>query len=388
LKAFLDNWKIVKENLSVSSASDIDAVKVMTIHKSKGLEFDCVHIPFGSRELIGKTRGQWIPFPDIPGVDKALCPPMIYIEMEKWFSMPGSMLYDRYSRYLKESIEDTMNKTYVAFTRASEQLTVYYNNGRGIGSNIADAMMAGYDGDDEWLTDISKYYGKDGEFRMGEILTKAEAKPSGGEEKDKDATMEIHLDEYVVTRNEEAQVITRVSDVLDFTPDPGDDSAFGDDDDTGGDYADEEARLRGVMLHDVLSRIITLSDIAPAVTAYSAQHGLTAAEKRELMSTMTHLLDCAFPHMQRWFAANDRAVNEQAVYDPESGTMKRIDRLVFLPGGRVEVIDYKFTSEPTPAHRRQVGEYMRLLHKMGYSDVGGYLWYPFRGEILEVEQRR
>ena len=111
LKAFLDNWKIVKENLSVSSASDIDAVKVMTIHKSKGLEFDCVHIPFGSRELIGKTRGQWIPFPDIPGVDKALCPPMIYIEMEKWFSMPGSMLYDRYSRYLKESIEDTMNKT-------------------------------------------------------------------------------------------------------------------------------------------------------------------------------------------------------------------------------------------------------------------------------------
>lgn len=301
------------------------------------------------------------------------------------------MLYDEFKRDQKELLEDTMNKTYVAYTRASEQLIVYYDNGKGIGEKIADAMMAGYSGNDPCLTDISRFYSSgDGAFAMGKILTKEEARRAAGRDGDdegKDAQDVICLDEYKVEYNEDAQVITRVADIFDFTPGV----EMDDDDETAAAadvYSDEEARRRGIMLHDVLSRIDTMADVDRAVEAYSALQGFTSAEKEELRRTMHEMFGSADPRLQRWFADNERALNEQAVYDPRWDKMKRIDRLVFMPDGSVEVVDYKFTSEASPHHVSQVGRYMGLLHKMGYRNVRGYLWYPFLDEIIEVNQSR
>lgn len=387
LTAFINSWDSVKDKLSVSSSADIDAVKVMTIHKSKGLEFDCVHIPFGSWELTGRPRGQWMPFPDIPGVDKEVCPPAIHLVLDKCFSMEGSMLYDEFRRDHKELLEDTMNKTYVAYTRASEQLIVYYNNGEGIGEKISDAMMAGYDGDDPFLTDISRFYGGGGEFVMGEMLTKEDARRAAGMENDgavneSDAPDVIDLKEYKVTYNEEADVITRVADVLDFTPEAEDDAA--DTSDADDVYPDEDARTRGIMLHDVLSRIETFDDITQAVASYGAQKGLAIVERQELRDILDKILDENNPHLRRWFAENDRALNEQPVYVHEWNSVRRFDRLVFLPDGTVEVVDYKFTTEASAEHRRQVAMYINILRQMGYGNVRGYLWYPFRDEIINV----
>lgn len=383
LKAFLANWETVKDRLSVSSASDMDAVKVMTIHKSKGLEFDCVHIPFGSWDLTGRPRGQWIPFPDIPGVDKALCPPVIHLEMDKWFSMKDSMLYKEYSRDQKEMIEDTMNKTYVAYTRASRQLIVYYNNGRGIGVNIADAMMKGYCGADPWMTDIGQYYdNEDGAFLMGESEVRVTGDKVGPEDGDKGDGV-IALDEYRVEYNEDAQMITRVADVLDFTPDTEEE---GEDDGEMADdiFPDEEARQRGIMLHDVLSRIVTPDDIDEAVASYCARKGLPAEEKSELVRLMHDMLDHDNEYLHRWFADNVKVLNEQPVFVPGQRTPRRLDRLVFMRDGSLEVVDYKFTSESSPAHHRQVARYVGILRRMGYRKVKGFLWYPLRDEIIEV----
>ncbi len=392
LKAFLGNWETVKDKLSVSSASDLDAVKVMTIHKSKGLEFDCVHIPFGSWETIGKPRGQWIPFPDIPGVPAELCPPVIYLELGKWFSLPGSMLYKEYERDRKELLEDTMNKTYVAYTRASEQLIVYYNPGEGISVDFTAAMHSGYQGDEAYLTDISRFI-DNGSFCMGDPdaagshhapsagqAEEAESEEKGTENSEDDSVLVI--DSYKVTFNDSAQVITRVADVLDFTPDSVEEDP---DEDAPADiYADEEARLRGIMLHDVLSRIDTIDDTERAVTSYSAQNGFTAEEKERLLATMREMLDLTDERLRRWFADNLRAANEQAIYVKEWDKMKRIDRLVFLPDGSLEVVDYKFTSEASGHHRKQVASYVSILRRMGYRRVSGYLWYPFLHEIIKV----
>lgn len=386
LSAFLNNWDSVKDKLSVSSASDIDAVKVMTIHKSKGLEFDCVHIPFGSWELIGRPRGQWIDFPDIPGVDKSLCPPAIHLALDKVFSMEGSMLYKDFCRDQKELLEDTMNKTYVAYTRASEQLIVYYNNCDGIGEAISDAIREGYDGDDPYLTDISQFYDNEGAFVMGEILTKHAARTATGKvlenDEENDGMEVIDLDEYKVTYNEDAKVITRVSDIFDFTPD--EEEVDADEEIISDIYPDEEARKRGIMLHDVLSKIDTFATIDRSVAAYGAQKGLTSGEKDDLLRLMHDILDEENPHLRRWFADNDRVLTEQSVYIPAWGKVKRFDRLVFLADGTVEVIDYKFTTEVSAAHRRQVEMYIKILRQMGYSRAKGYLWYPFRGEIIAV----
>lgn len=389
LNAFLNNWESVKDRLSVSSGSDVDAVKVMTIHKSKGLEFDCVHIPFGSWELISKPRGQWVEFPKIPGVDESLCPPAIHLALDKWFSMEGSMLFKEYCLDQKLLLEDTMNKTYVAYTRASEQLTVYYDNTEGIGDIISDAIRVGYTGCEPFLTDISRFYGSEGEFIMGECLTKAEARAAAGktEEAENDGTTSdvMQLDEYKVSYNDDAQVFTRVSDVFDFTPDDDEEEEDIEEDAVSDVYPDEEARKRGIMLHDVLSHIDSFADIERAVEAYCFLKGFSSEVREELLQTMHGILDEDNPHLRRWFADNIRVLTEQSVYIPAWGKVKRLDRLVFLPDDMVEVVDYKFTTEKSSYHRCQVETYVKILRRMGYRKATGYLWYPFRGEIIAVD---
>ena len=46
------------------------------------------------------------------------------------------------------------------------------------------------------------------------------------------------------------------------------------------------------------------------------------------------------------------------------------------PDGSADVIDYKFTAEPSDAHRRQVAQYLDMMRDMGHTRVCGYLWYP------------
>ncbi len=391
LKAFLDVWEAPKNRPTVSSASDLDAVNVMTIHKSKGLEFDCVHIPFGSWDLIGKSRGQWIGFPAIPGVDKELCPPAVYLTLDERFSMEGSLLYGAYMEDRKARIEDTINKTYVAYTRASEQLFVYYDPRKGIGENVSDAMNIGLkdlDGNNPYLTDISQHYNsEDGSLVMGEILTKEEARIAAGNKEEKggkeDADGTIRIDEYTSPDNPNALVITQVADVLDSAPEE-DGEAVESMRDHIDIYADEEARRRGIMLHDVLSRIHIVGDIDRAVDSYGVEYGLTFAERETLLATLRDMLDMENDHIRRWFDDNERVLCEQSVHD-SGESWSRIDRLVFFPDGSVEVVDYKFTSERPKYHRKQVLYYMGLIRKMGYREVRGYLWYPFLADIEEVK---
>lgn len=393
LKAFLDAWESPKNKPTVSSASDLDAVNVMTIHKSKGLEFDCVHIPFGSWDLIGKPRGQWIAFPDIPGVDRDLCPPAIYLALDERFSMEGSLLYGAYMQDRKARIEDTINKTYVAYTRASEQLIVYYDPGKGIGVNVSDAMKAGLKNlsdDNPFLTDISQCCDTgDGSFTMGVILTKEEARIAAGKagddgkrDNDDDADTTIRMDEYTSPDNPDALVITRVADVLDAAPEE-EGMTVGGIRDHIDVYADEEARLRGIMLHDVLSRIHRVDDIDRAVASYGVEYGLSSGERKSLLGMIRDMLDMDNGHIRRWFDDNERVRCEQPVHDSGENWC-RIDRLVFLSDGSAEVVDYKFTSDRPKGHRRQVLYYMSLIRKMGYRKVRGYLWYPFLGDIVEV----
>ena len=63
----------------------------------------------------------------------------------------------------------------------------------------------------------------------------------------------------------------------------------------------------------------------------------------------------------------------------------RPDRVVIAPDGTVTVVDYKFTTEVKNSHRRQVSEYISLMHSLGYERVGGRLWYPLLHKVIRVE---
>ena len=63
---------------------------------------------------------------------------------------------------------------------------------------------------------------------------------------------------------------------------------------------------------------------------------------------------------------------------------RRPDR-VMIRGDKAVVVDYKFGEEKLSSHRKQIKNYIKLLHEMGYNSVEGYAWYLSLGEIVRIE---
>lgn len=120
---FLEAWNLVKDKLSVSSPEGFEAVQVMTIHKSKGLEFKCVILPFANSKFspeISKDEWRWVETGEKEGME---FPPVLPIKAGS--NLMGSWHEDQYRKFRDQVITDVLNKYYVAFTRARNELYIF-----------------------------------------------------------------------------------------------------------------------------------------------------------------------------------------------------------------------------------------------------------------------
>ncbi len=389
LPGFLEAWESQKDKLSVTSSSEIDAVSVITIHKSKGLEYDCVHIPFGSWREAGREYRLWMPFPVIGSLQADDCPPAVFVELSARASHPSSIFYDTYTERLREEYVDNLNKTYVAYTRAGRELTVYYDAGKDIGKTLKSVFDTGNDPQGNTcllsLHDDAEYDTATGDLTIGAPTVKIRPEIKKTRHPDKPGTES--LGGYGITVSREIDIRTIVDDNLDDALDIGADA-----DDTRGysadDFIDEESRLRGIALHDIISRVIVADDAEAAVRYHVMRNDVSADDETALLADIKAMLSTAHPGPRRWFASDADVLTEQTIYSPHTGKSRRLDRVVRYPDGSVDIIDYKFTTAHRSEHRRQVAGYMSRLRTMGFTDVRGYLWYPLIApdDIIEIRQ--
>ncbi|MDE6528087.1 MAG: PD-(D/E)XK nuclease family protein, partial [Muribaculaceae bacterium] len=144
------------------------------------------------------------------------------------------------------------------------------------------------------------------------------------------------------------------------------------------DLADD--RHRGTFLHGVLSRVNRLPDLELALSRQAYRYRLSAADTAECRRILTRAL--SDPRVRPWFEGFRRAVNERPLTGP--GSLRRPDRVVWLPDGTIAVIDYKFGIHNLPSYRDQVRDYVSLLEAAGHRGAEGYLWFPLKGEIIRV----
>ncbi|MCH5239522.1 MAG: UvrD-helicase domain-containing protein [Muribaculaceae bacterium] len=121
--SFLDWWNKKGSKLSINSPDDIDAVQIMTIHKSKGLEFKCVIIPFADdsfRPSQFKQEWRWVAPLQL---DDLNLPPVLPVNTSTW--LKDSIHEDYYKEYFDQVLTDCINMYYVAFTRAKNELYIF-----------------------------------------------------------------------------------------------------------------------------------------------------------------------------------------------------------------------------------------------------------------------
>ncbi|MDE5749381.1 MAG: UvrD-helicase domain-containing protein, partial [Duncaniella sp.] len=124
IRAFLQWWDERGANISVAGAEDPTAIKVLTMHKSKGLEFPCVHVPFAALAQTGGAGRDraWFRVPPVDGIPADIQPELMPLEIVS--AMASTPLAGEYAEIQKKRQLDFLNLLYVALTRAVDELIV------------------------------------------------------------------------------------------------------------------------------------------------------------------------------------------------------------------------------------------------------------------------
>ncbi len=351
ISAFVRWWDEDGCTSTLNQSDRQEAMRVMTIHRAKGLQSRIVIVPFAAWDFTksGFNR-QLLWVTDVPPPFAPM--PVVLPEMsskldESLFAVQAKM--EKASDWL-----DGINLLYVAFTRAVDALfimTPEVQVATGSGAN-SGALL------NQALEKLPENFTKREEHSLT-IVECGELPPVVREEHEQP----LEMNRYTVSEPR-AALRLRTGGAL-----PQDELKLGE---PGG-------RAYGIMMHDLLSRIVTTADIEPAVDRACAG-GLLQADRRS--ATVTHLHQLLSSDTVRpWFDGTSTVMTEASVILP-SGAARRPDR-VMISDGKVTVVDYKF-GEPSPRHHQQAVAYREILSQMGYAGVRSWLWYVEKNIIEEA----
>lgn len=362
LAQFINYWD---ERLSIQTipSGDIDGIRILSIHKSKGLEFHTVLIPFCDWNLEVETRVGNLVWctPNTPPFNKLNIVPINYSDR-----MNESIYKEDYFNERLHLWIDNLNILYVAFTRAGKNLILWgKQNKRNSVSELLNETLpklhltAGLWSEEEQI------------FELGEICAsemKKEEKTSNNPITHPRAPITLTMQS--IPPSIEFRQSNRSDDFIQ---------------EAGGETERPLQFIdRGQLLHTLFSQIRTLSDIEPAIEQLLFEGIIESQEEEKEIRKLTN--DAfATPQVKQWFSEDWKVLNEASILFQTKGKLeqRRPDRIM-IGKDKVIIIDFKF-GQPLKRYNKQMKEYINLLLAMGYAQVEGYLWYVMHQEIEQIQ---
>lgn len=380
---FINEWENSLSSRTIQS-DEIEGIRIMTIHKSKGLEFDNVIIPFCNWEM-EKKGTLWCETKNKPAPYNKL--PLLPIDFSR-DKLIGTVFEDDYKEEHFQNIVDNLNLLYVAFTRASKNLFVFgLRQGKTTLDNIAKGTPPGNRSYaielalrqvSEQLQGSSLSFpddiGSEIHFEYGTLAPETHEK----EHAVADNPFLIKPDKHIVSIATYPQAATfkQSNKSIEFVK---------------GEDVDPSDRTRyikiGNVLHQLFSTIYTTADI-PARLNELEQQGIIYNDEITSAQLRTRIEDAITnPQVQEWFSKRWQLYNECTIleYNKDTNEMEehRPDR-VMTDGKEFVVVDFKFGKE-REEYKKQVQQYMEILIRMGHKKVSGYLWYVVKNNVVEVK---
>lgn len=367
LMHFLKYWD--ENSFRVSSPADADAVRIMTIHKSKGLEFPHVIFPFAEKVTLSGKSWHWCR-PATEGTPLSEASKGIYpVTMTK--GVQDTLFEDDYRNEQRLQLVDSINTFYVALTRAGKSLHVIAASPS---AKCIDACKSGSMYEFADFSQLLYHFVKADRFVSGAPYDFRLMKRDAPEEVIAREASYPSFPINPVHPADGAAVDVRERGRLKFSADSVD--FFGEDGKVG---AAASRRLNGIVLHGILSAVTEPGDLRGAVDR-EVQDGQITPEEGELdFSLLQERIESA--RARGWFPDEAELHNEDGIIAPD-GKIYRPDRVV-VADGHTYVIDYKFGAEEA-RYSNQVSRYVDLYRQMGYPDVSGYIWYVYDDKVTEV----
>lgn len=339
LRLFLKHWE--EKDIYIGTPDDADAIRIMTVHKSKGLEFPLVIFPFADDVKLYHDDWRWCRL-DTQGSGLDPCLDGIYpVNLNS--GTEQTLFSEDYRQERKMQIVDNLNVMYVALTRARKELFV-------VSKPFGKTVKA--------MSDLLFEFGGGAPlFEMGEPYDYSRMKRSAGRGCER-------LEAGYPSFGAEGR-FKPSTDAADF---------FGEEGVTG---PDASARRCGIVQHDILSKVNREADLRTAVDDAVLSGDITPEQGERYFEA----LSTAIAAHGEWFCEGE-ALNEVSIIG-DDGLWYRPDR-VLVQEGTVTVIDYKFGPDKA-SYRRQVARYVDLYRKMGYAEVKGFVWIVPDGTVIPVE---
>lgn len=352
LTAFLQYWE-EKLCFKTIPSGEIDGIRILSIHKSKGLEFHTVFLPFCDWKLENERSSYiWCTPPEAP-FDELQLLPITYGP-----TMNESIYQQDYKKEKLQLWVDNLNLLYVAFTRPKCNLVVWCkeNNKNTVSELLASAILN------------TSLQGEDGVYQWGEVC------PTEVKNKKQESSNKLNIQPESIAIQMECLNIP-----IEFKQSNRSADFIEGEEDMSGKYI-----RQGQVMHSLFSMIQTPKDV-PSAIARLRMEGIieSDAHERQILKLVNWALN--HPKVKEWFSGEWSLYNECAILYRENGELqtRRPDR-VMMKDGEVIVVDFKF-GKPYPEYNKQVREYMNLLQEMGYTQVSGYLWYVFYNQLEEIK---
>ena len=335
---FLSFWDKNAEKFSIPSPEGTNAVRIMTIHKSKGLEFPVVIFPFAEEDYNRKPKDKlWL---NAEEQDFGL--PKVLIDNSSAVEGFGEEAAEVYNQKKQEELLDNINVLYVALTRAEEQLYMISNMNLSSKGEVPKNNMCSF-----FINYLENNGGFDKnklEYEFGNATKLSVAKQHVDTSKTIPLVSEILNPKNIKIAQREALM-------------------WG--------THQQEAIEYGNVIHEILSFVKTKNDVDLAITK-SIENGLiTYAQKETVFNTINEIVNHS--ELEICFADGNEVLNEQTIIQKEGKTIKP-DRMVLTKNKEVLLLDYK-TGNHNVKYQQQLENYQTAIESMGYKVVKKALIY-------------
>ncbi len=342
---FLEWWEEKKSSLSVIVPEGIDAIRVMTIHKSKGLQFPLVIFPFAIESKRLTHEYLWVDLRDhqIQGLNTAL------LKVDK--TMEKTAFRKQYQEEDEKSMLDLVNLLYVVMTRPEERLYILTSKPpeKTLDLNSIPAFFTGY------LQEMNLWSDEVNNYQFG--------RPKLHENKHMKRREPPLLLKSFISEDwrRKIKIRSRAPEIWDMENPLG--------------------KINfGNQVHTLLSKIHTRADIETAINASVSQGLIGNEDIQSVMQMLNGMM--SHPEIGLLYSDQVKVKTEPEILLPD-GSAFRPDRVVFINDQPV-VVEFK-TGKKEEKHIRQIEKYEDLLKAMGYSGVKKYLVYLHEEvEVMEI----
>ncbi|MDD3320863.1 MAG: UvrD-helicase domain-containing protein [Paludibacter sp.] len=365
INSFLNWWEIVSAKKYIATPDSQNSMRIMTIHKSKGLEFKAVVIPFCDWELDqkkGNIKNYLWCEPKIAPFNEL---PLLPIEYSS--TLEKSIFSEDYFDEKMHRFIDNLNLAYVGFTRAENELICLapapkkevesLDKMNSLSTLLTSCFTnESFELDSDIISLSAQFNKEKNSFEIGnpteaiykevenkEINEKINNYPSVS------STDRLHI------RHQSLDYLLNNQELTD-------------------------SRLNyGLIMHDILKQINRKSDQGNAIAAMIREGRINEDEGIIVAEEMEKFWD--LPETVNWFTDDLKVLNETTILTP-TGEQYRPDRVI-IKNNKATIVDYKFGEKESENYQKQVQQYMQLIAEMGYQ-TEGYLCYVSLGKVEKV----